>query len=236
MSALPPSRTSRVRHVLLTCSLVLAPVLIAVGGFMSMNVDWEDRADVVATAAGQPAFWQTQQLLTMFGFMLLVPAAIAAAELIRGRSPALALASVVLLGAGAMVIVGAVVHEWTFAAAEGLDTAVIAEYDTQVDELGGIVVIFPLFFAGLFGMLTLAVGLWRSKATPIWVPALLAVSIAATFFVDPGIYSSVAEVGLAVAFLGIAWYFWQARETPAPIAVSKRQVESEPPPVVTATG
>jgi hypothetical protein len=49
------------------------------------------------------------------------------------------------------------------------------------------VVLIPMFFAGLMGLLLLAAGLWRSKATPPWVPILLAISILASFFVDPGI-------------------------------------------------
>jgi hypothetical protein len=170
-----------------------------------MDVDFDDRAQVVARAAEVPGLWQLQTLLGMFGFMLLVPAAIAANRLVRRSRPVLALVSTVLIGASAIVVAGAILHEFTLAAATGLDVEVIAEYDAAVDELGGLVVLIPLFFAGLVGLLLLAVGLWRSRATPRWVPILLAVSILATFFAGPGILDSVLHAGLLVAFFGITW-------------------------------
>jgi hypothetical protein len=141
----------------------------------------------------------------MFGFMLLVPAAIAAGRLVRRSRPVLALLSTLLIGASAIVIAGAILHEFTLAAAAGLDVEVIAEYETRVDELGGLVALVPLFFAGLVGLLLLAVGLWRSRATPLWVPILLAVSILATFLGGPAILDSIYQAGLMAAFLGIAW-------------------------------
>jgi hypothetical protein len=234
MRALPTSRTPRVRHVLLTLSLVLAPVLITASTFMSLDVDFDSRADVVEAAASQPALWQTHQLIAMFGFMLLVPAVIAAAELVRRRSPALALASVILLGASAITITGAALHEWTLAAAAGLDVDMIAQYDTAVDQLGSIVVLFPLFYAGILGAVVLAVGLWRSKATHIWVPILLVASMIGSFVAPEGIASTITGLGFAVSFLGIAWSYWQSFEAPAPVAVDNG-VDVEPP-VVDAPG
>jgi hypothetical protein len=210
MSAPTAPRVERIRHLLLTSSLVLAPILIAANGLMAMGTDFEDRAEVVAKAIEDPGRWQLQTLLGMLGFMLLVPAAIAAGQLVRRRRPTLALLSTMLIGASAIVIAGAILHEFTLAAATGVDVEAIAQYDTQVDELGGLVALIPLFFAGLVGMLLLAVGLWLSKATPLWIPILLALSIAVTFFLDPGVPAAIAETGLAVAFLGIAWCYLRA--------------------------
>ena len=205
MSALPAPRAERARHLLLTSSLVLAPILILANSLLAIDVDFDDRAEVVARAAEDPGMWQLQTLLGMFGFMLLVPAAIAAGRLVRRSRPVLALLSTTLIGGSAIVITGAILHEFTLAAAAGLDVEAIAEYDTRIDELGGLVVLVPMFFAGLVGLLLLAAGLWRSRATPLWVPILLAVSILASFFVDPGVIDSIFQAGLLVAFLGIAW-------------------------------
>jgi hypothetical protein len=203
-------RSERARHLLLTSSLVLAPILILANSLFAMGIDFDDRAAVVARAADDPGRWQLQTLLGLFGFMLLVPAAIAAGRLVRRSRPVLALLSTMLIGASAIVITGAVLHEFTLAAAAGLDVEVIAEYDTQVDELGGLVVLIPMFFAGLVGLLLLAVGLWRSKATPLWVPILLAASILGSFFIDPGPIDSMLQAGLLVAFFGIAWCHYRA--------------------------
>jgi hypothetical protein len=210
MSAPPVPRVERARHLLFASSLVLAPILILAGSLMAMDVDFDDRAEVVARAVENPGMWQLRTLLAMFGFMLLVPAAIAAGRLVRHRRPVLALLSTLLIGASAIVIAGAILHEFTLAAAAGLDVEVIAEYDTQVDELGGLVALVPMFFAGLVGLLLLAVGLWRSRATPLWTPILLAVSILGGFFLEPGIVSAIFEAGLVAAFLGIAWCYLRA--------------------------
>jgi hypothetical protein len=210
MSPSPVPRSDRARHLLFTSSLVLAPILILANSLMAMDIDFDDRAAVVARAAEDPGRWQLQTLLGMFGFILLVPAAIAAGRLVRRSRPVLALLSTMLIGASAIVIAGAILHEYTLAAAAGLDVEVIAEYDVAIDELGGLVVLIPMFFAGLVGLLLLAVGLWRSKATPLWVPILLAVSILASFFVGSGIIDSILQAGLLVSFFGIAWRYFRA--------------------------
>lgn len=213
------SRAEGVRRVLLTSSLVLAPALIAVGSVMTWNIDWDDRAATLATAVEQPVFWQTHQLISLFGFMLLVPAAIAAAQLVRRRKPGLALASVILVGAGAMMIFGAIVSETLWAAAQGVEPAALVEFDAQIQDLGAMAVFLPLLFAGLLGLLVLAVGLWRAKATALWVPILLAVSILVTFFVDQRVVNAVAEVGLLTAFVGIAWAYWSMHDQPTIVTI-----------------
>jgi hypothetical protein len=230
MSAPPTPGSERARHLLLTSSLVLAPTLILANSLVATDVDFDDRADVVARAAEDPGMWQLKTLLGMFGFMLLVPAAIAAGRLVRRRRPVLALLSTMLIGASAIVIAGAILHEFTLAAAAGLDVEVIAEYDTRVDELGGLVVLIPMFFAGLVGLLLLAAGLWRSKATPLWVPILLAISILASFFVDPGIIDSILQAGLLVAFLGIAWSHFRAGPELREQILVVPEVEAAPSP------
>lgn len=223
MSREQTSRADGVRRVLLTASLVLAPLLIATGSLLTWQVDFEDRAAVLAEAVEQPVLWQVQSLITMAGFMLLVPAGIAAAELVRRRRPGWALASVILIGAGAMMIVGAVVSETTLAAAVGVDPEAMLQFDTQIEELGAMVAFFPLFFAGLLGLLLLAVGLWRSKATPLWVPVVLAASIVVVFFADQRVVTVVAEAGLIVAFAGIAWSYRTAHTEPTVVTIPEAQ-------------
>jgi hypothetical protein len=80
----------------------------------------------------------------------------------------------------------------------------------------------------------LAVGLWRSKATHIWVPILLVASMIGSFVAPEGIASTITGLGFAVSFLGIAWSYWQSFEAPAPVAVDNG-VDVEPP-VVDAPG
>jgi hypothetical protein len=214
----------RVRHVLLGICLVLGPTLLAIASFVSPVVDWENSRELIATAASQSTLWQAVGLMELFGFMLLVPAIIAAAELIRSRYPGLALATVILVSASAMLIVGAVFYTMTFAAAAGLNEAAIAEFFAAGESLGSMVLLTPLFFAALIGYLFLAFGLWRMRATPRWVPALFVVALGATFFTPVGAATGIANLGWAVASAGLAWAYLVGEEDPTPAVVQKEKV------------
>jgi hypothetical protein len=216
-------RADRVRHVLLGASLVLGPALIALSTFLEPSVDWSNNADVVAGATAESALWQTTSLMAMFGFMLLVPAIVAAAELIRSRYPGLALATIILVSTTAMIIAGAILLTMTLPAAAGLDEAVIADFWTQMDELGALTVLLPLFFTAFLGYVLLAFGLWRTRATPRWVPLLFIASFGVTFFTEQGLVNSLAGTGVAVASAGMAWAYLRGEEEPTPASLPRER-------------
>lgn len=195
--------TPRIRRALLAGSLVLAPTLIAVSQFLAPVVDFTDPADVVAVAAGDPGAWQRYELIAMFGTMLLLPAIIAAAELVRPRRPGLALAAVVVGGSGAVVLGGLFLRTWAMAAAAGVDPAAMAQFWEQSDGLAGFAAVGPFVFMLPLGLLLLALGLWRSRAVPVWVPALLGLAFL-TVFLSQVPVSQVAGVVLVVPFLALA--------------------------------
>jgi hypothetical protein len=202
------ARTPRVRHVLLGGSLALGPVLILAGEAVTPAVDWESNSDVVATAIAEPGRWQAGSMIGLFGWMLLVPAAIAAAQLVRHRKPGLALAIAAFMSAGAMAVVGALMVTYTFVAARAADTEQMVAFFDEAEGLAGFNVLIPVFMAGPVGVLLLAFGLWRTKAIHLWVPVVLATSIVITI-IDEG--RMVGVLGLAlmvVAFLAIAWRYW----------------------------
>jgi hypothetical protein len=212
-------RIERVRRGLLTGCLVLAPVLITTGVIIDLvrGIDYEDRAAVVETAAADPGLWQLNMFISMLGFLLLVPALFAIAELVRRRHPALALVALVLSVTSAIVITGAILFEWTLAAAAGLDVAAIAEFDAAIDELSGMLVLLPVFFAGPVGFVLLAVGLWRAQTVPRWMPAALAAA-SVLLFIPNDIVGLVSNGLLLAAFLGIAWAYG-IRPRPAVITI-----------------
>jgi hypothetical protein len=217
-------RADRVRHILLGASLVLGPALIALSTFLEPAVNWSDNVDVVTVATAESTLWQTTSLMAMFGFMLLVPAIVAAAELIRSRYPGLALATIILVSATAMVIAGAILMNTMLPAAATLDGAVIAQFWTQMADLGAYTVLLPLFFTAFVGYLMLAFGLWRTRATPRWVPVLFIASFAITFFSEQGLVNGLAGAGVAVASAGMAWAYLRGDEEPTPASLPRQKV------------
>jgi hypothetical protein len=200
-------RARRVRRLLLGTTLILSPALILLGDVLTPSVDWSDQRDVVATAAERSGRWQLATIIGMVGFMLFVPAAIAAAGLVRRRRPGVALATVVLMGTGGMAVVAAMGVSMSYAGARVLEsTEPMAAVAEEVDGLGAMFVLFPMFFAGPVGALVLAWGLWRAKATAVWVPALLAVATVASF--AEGTIATVAWVGITIGLAGVAWTYF----------------------------
>lgn len=120
----------------------------------------------------------------------------------------------ILVAASAIPIAAIWLMELTYAAVRASDISSHAAFLDRSEELGASLILFPMFFAGPIGLLILAFALWRTKATPIWVPVLLAVSMVLTF-ADPGIVASVGWGALAVAFFGMAWKYFAAGVQPA---------------------
>jgi hypothetical protein len=227
------TRTQRVRHGLLGAALVLGPACIATSSFLQPDVDWENSEAVVMAAAANPGRWQIAGLIGFFGFALLVPVAIAAAGLVRRLHPALALTSTVLMGAGGIMIASVIVADFTLAAATTADAAVMGAWHERVEDLPGAIAMFPLFFAGLAGILVLAFALFRAKATAVWVPVLMAVSIGVVFFADGGtVAAQVFEVGLALSFWGVAYRHFTQRPEADAVVIPEDLATAPPTPAV----
>jgi hypothetical protein len=208
-----PDRTRRVRRVLLGSSLVASPSLILLGELITPSVDWADNTEVIATAAAESGRWQAGALLGMLGIMLLVPAVIGAAELIRRRKPALALATVAFVSAGAMAVVAALGTVFTYSAARAADVSQIAAFVEETENLGGFAVLFPLFFAAPAGMLLLAYGLWRAGVTPVWVAGLLVLATLGTL-ADAGLIATLGWIGMTAALSYVAWRYLATGDRP----------------------
>jgi hypothetical protein len=220
----------RVRRALLATSLVAAPLLIAVSKFVAPTVDFTDPSNVVAVAAAEPGRWQVYELMAMFGTLLLLPAVLAAAELVRHRRPGLALAAVLVAGSGAVVLGGLFLRTWSLAAAEGVDPEALATFWEQSDQLSGFVAVGPFVFLLPIGMIVLAVGLWRSRAVPVWVAALLAVSFLALFFSSDQT-AKVAGIVTLVPFTALAVAYMSGGASRAPVVVPRNETVEVRSPV-----
>jgi hypothetical protein len=68
------------------------------------------------------------------------------------------------------------------------------------------------------GTVSLAIGLWRGRTVPRWVPILLGSLVVTLFLPTRGPIGLVAEVPHLVAAMGIAWFLWYCA---APTAIGK---------------
>jgi hypothetical protein len=120
----------------------------------------------------------------------------------------------VMGAASAIGFTGSALIEWTLAAAEGLDVATIVEFDAAIGALSVTMVVVPLIFAGPIGLALLAVGVWRSRAVPRWVPVVLGLAILLLVGAVNDVMAMASNALLLVSFLGIAW-FYGIRQRPA---------------------
>jgi hypothetical protein len=71
------------------------------------------------------------------------------------------------------------------------------------------------------GQVALAVGLWRARTVPRWIPILAATLVITFFLPTAGAAGLISELPSAISGLGLAWYFWRLNggdELPSPTA------------------
>jgi hypothetical protein len=68
----------------------------------------------------------------------------------------------------------------------------------------------------MIGTVCLAIGLWRARTVPRWVPILLASLLVTLFLQTRGTIGLVAELPHLVASMGMAWFIWQRARQPIP--------------------
>ena len=65
------------------------------------------------------------------------------------------------------------------------------------------------------GQVVLAVGLWRARTVPRWIPVLAATLVVTFLLPTAGLVGLVSELPSAISGLGLAWYFWRLQQAPA---------------------
>ncbi|WP_432941264.1 hypothetical protein ACQPXM_33250 [Kribbella sp. CA-253562] len=160
--------------------------------------------------------WWGLLVFLSVALVLNVPAqALATTLLVRRRGAGWATTggAMMWIGTGLYAVGGA---GWAaasyFATAPGVDPAAGASVmDRMADDslhLFGPMIAGALLVA--FGTIVQAVGLWRSRAVPRWIP-LLAATVLFTFVVPGnGVAGLVTALPMTAAALGIAYYAWRA--------------------------
>ncbi|MEU4604100.1 hypothetical protein AB0F43_14060 [Kribbella sp. NPDC023972] len=130
--------------------------------------------------------------------------------IVRDRGSGWATAGAVVLWIGtALYAAGAAgwAAAYYFATAPGVDASVIERINDDTAHLFGVMLPGALLVA--VGTVIQAVGLWRSRAVPRWIP-LLWLTIVATFVVPGnGVAGLITALPMTAASLGTAYYAWR---------------------------
>lgn len=204
----PMSRWQTVRRLTAGISLVTSPLLL-VAGFTMMPAPVGDSAVALQVIAAHSTRWYLFGLFQLLSFLLLVPATLGVVHLAERRSPAWA-----NLG-GALAVIGAItavadVRLWVFAqqqmAASAVDRPQMVALVHRLDAAMSASLPFVLGSLALItGTVALAVGLYRARAVPPGICAVLAAGVIGNFAAwaassHPGL------IGTSILLLiGYAW-------------------------------
>ena len=158
--------------------------------------------------------WWLVGTLLAAGFVINVPAQAVAAMLVaRHRGATWATAGGLAMVVGAALQATAIAG-WTtlyyYATGPGLDASAATAF---LDRVGSDSRLFAVALPGallvMIGTVLQAVGLWRSRAIPRWVP-ILSLLILPTFVLPAGgLIGFLVQLPLGVAAVAIGWYAWR---------------------------
>jgi hypothetical protein len=200
----------RVRRLTAGISLIASPLLL-VAGFMVMPAPVSDSAAALRIIAAYSTRWYLFGLLELLSYVLLVPATLGLVHLAERRSPAWA-----NLG-GALTLLGAItavadVRLWVFAqqqmAASTVDRPQMVGLIHRLDGAMSTSLPFVLgSLALLAGTVILAVGLYRARAVPGGICAVLIAGVIGNFAAwaagnQPGLISTSLLLLIGYAWIG----------------------------------
>ena len=180
----PVSGWQTVRRLTAGISLVTSPLLL-LAGFTVMPAPVADSAAALQVIAAHSTRWYLFGMFQLLSYLLLVPATLGLVHLADRRSPAWA-----NLG-GALAVLGAItavadIRLWVFAqqqmAASAADRPQMVALVHRLDAAMSASLPFVLgSLALLLGTAALAVGLYRARAVPLGICAMLAAGVIANF-------------------------------------------------------
>jgi hypothetical protein len=160
-------------------SLVLAPLFALASALVAPALKSDEGAqlDVIAQ---HPDRWYWFTLLLLIGSILLVPALLGIAALVRQRSRRLGDLGGGLAVLGAVIAIGDVMSQfvsWQMVA-QGADHAQMAGLLERFDTAAGVGLVFTVGgLAVLIGTVLLTIGLIRSRVAPAWAAVGLTVAV-----------------------------------------------------------
>jgi hypothetical protein len=227
MSLGPLTEDSRAPRVAGALALVLAPVLLIVGGLLHPS-EKDDAAAQMVVIRDQLDRWYFSHLLLILGFALLLPALVTAARPLRARFGALYATTTALVGIGLLFEICGIAMDgfglWLLAHTSS--TGVADALAEESDDLSSLHFLFTYLPLGLgLGLLLLGVGLLRARGLSVWKVAVLMVAGVASMVqllteLSPALV--VAFLALAVALVPTGLQAFGRVETLAPTSPAPR--------------
>jgi len=185
-------------------ALIVAPILF----LLSSVVDpaWaDDTAEYLDEVAADKGLYLLAGILGFAAGLLLIPGLLGVIHLLRQKRVTLGQigAALVILGALAIASSYVVTVFEIKATGDEFDRAQMVELLESTEESGEAAPVFVLFFGLILGSLLLAIGLYRQRAVPVWVPILLVLGNVLNFAGEDQIVSIVSSVVLAGALIPI---------------------------------
>jgi hypothetical protein len=187
-------------------ALIAAPVLFLVG--TAVDPAWaDDTEEYLNEVAADKGLYLLAGILNLVGALLLIAGLLGVIHLLRRRR-----VTVGQIGA-ALVMIGAVAIASTYTinvieilgTGDEFDRGQVVRLLDDAEESGEAAPIFVMFLLGLvLGSILLAIGLWRQRAVPLWVPIVLVLSSLAGFVAgDSQAASLISSAILAAALIAI---------------------------------
>jgi hypothetical protein len=187
-------------------ALIAAPLLFLLGS--AIDPAWaEDTDEYLSEVAADKGLYLLAGILNLIGALLLIPGLFGVIHLLRRRR-----VTVGQIGA-ALVMIGAVAIASTYVISvieivgtgDEFDRGQVVSLLDDAEESGEAAPLLVMFLLGLvLGSILLAIGLWRQKAVPVWVPIVLVLSSVAGFVAgDDQASSLISSAILAVALIAI---------------------------------
>jgi hypothetical protein len=179
--------------------MVAAPLFLVASALISPALK-TDASGQLAVIAAHPSRWYWFTLLLLIGSLLLIPALLGLAALVRERSPRLGNIGGALSVVGSLIAIGDVMSQfvsWQMVA-QGADRAQMAALLHRYDNAAGVSVLYSVGgLAVLVGVVLLTIGLIRGHVVPAWA----AVGVSAATVLNIVAFSSASAAGVAVSWI-----------------------------------
>jgi len=180
-------------------TLVLAPLFAVASAVVAPPLK-SDAREQLASIAAHPDRWYWFTLLLLVGSILLVPALLWIAGLVRSRASRLAEIGGALAVLGAVIAVGDVMTQfvtWQMASGNADLTQMAAALD-RYDNAGGASIVFAVGgLSILIGCVLLTVGLVRHRLAPTWAAVGLSLAVVA----NVAAFSAASNAGVLASWI-----------------------------------
>ena len=165
------SNPSTFRRTLAGICLIVAPLLLLVGGAVTPSEGSDGANTYMQSVAADPSAHEWGTVAFVLGFALWVPGLVGAVHLLRHRAVVLGhiLGSLAILGVVMFTALAATTfYDVAIATSLPLDQAVKVNEAVE-DVTGAAVVLIPALLGTFIGLIGMGIALWRGGWAPAWV-------------------------------------------------------------------